>query len=475
MVCRLWKTVAYSTPAIWNTPDFMFPTLARNMLHRSKCTPLNIIWGPSCRNERVNQNAQDGVLTEVAEQISRIASLNIVSDSLEVASLFNSTWLVMTGAAPLLHTIQIYCHTGLEDTITIPDEFLAGRAPRLVRLSLSGCSLSWHSPLLKNLTHLSVRHPPAASKPGVRVVVDALRSLPSLVTLDLQYCISPGSGTCLDGLSVESLAFPFLRQLVLSIESDPCLSLLQCMSFPDTTIIHLACYEPPPDFPVGRLFSFISNLMAPAAAAPNHPRAIRGLALTEEASVAIIARNVDNSNLPLSDLDNADESCQLSLHVRAHHFGRTAIINSLSNLVPLTHLENLRIECGEPFPREALVQLLGQSNLLKSLFIEDYISLDFLQLFRSQKTFLPALTALTLSSLKFGDDPTPDFAPFIQGLEHRSEHDHYLKSLALIDCTGIYSNDIAEVQKWVDHVSWNGLVLSRWVRKSSDCVYEIYH
>ncbi|KAL0575159.1 hypothetical protein V5O48_006802 [Marasmius crinis-equi] len=213
--------------------------------------------------------------------------------------------------------------------------------------------------------------------------------------------------------------------------------------------------------------------MAPAATAPEHPRAIRGLTLTEDMSVAIIARNADSSD-PLSDLDNADESSQLRLHVRAHHLGRTATINSLSNLIPPVHLENLRIDCGKPFPREALVHLLGQSKLLKSLFIEHHVSFEFLQLFRSQKAFLPALNTLTLDNVNFGDDSTPDFAPFIQGLKHRSEYDYFLKSLVLIDCTGIYSTDIAEVQKWVDHVSWDGLVLSRWVRKSSDYACEIH-
>ncbi|KAL0576332.1 hypothetical protein V5O48_005657 [Marasmius crinis-equi] len=458
LVCRHWKIVAYSTPAIWNTPDFMFPTLARNMLHRSKSTPLNIVWTPSCRHERVDRDAQDKVFMEAAKQTSRIASLDLSSASHNVAALFNSTWSTMTGAAPLIHTIRIRCYSSLVDNFdgVIPDEFLAGQAPRLANLCLEGCSLSWRSPLLKNLTTLSIKCPPVALRPQIRVVVDALRSLRSLATLDLRHCISPVSLS--DHPSGKILAFPFLQQLVLSVESRPCLSLLQCMWFPDTAAIHLSCWEPLPDLPVNRLFSYVANLMAPAATTPSHPRAIRELALIEEASVTIIARNTNNSNSP-SALDT-DETPQLRLHVRAHHFGRAATIKSLSGLIPSMHLENLRIDCRDPFPREALVQLLEKSRLLKSLIIQDHISLDFVQLLKTQEAFLPALRTLTLDSVNFGIYPTPDPAPFIQSLKHRSEGGSPLEVLVLVDCTGIYSNDIEEVQKWVDRLSWNGLFLT---------------
>ncbi|KAL0574750.1 hypothetical protein V5O48_007209 [Marasmius crinis-equi] len=207
--------------------------------------------------------------------------------------------------------------------------------------------------------------------------------------------------------------------------------------------------------------------MAPAATAPEHPRAIRGLALTEGMSIAITARNTDNSN-PLSDHDETDEMSQLRLHVRDSRLGRIAVINSLSGLIPPTHLENLRINCGDPFPQEALVHLLGNSTRLKSLSIQGHVSSDFFQLLESQEIFSPFLHTLTLEGVNFRTDLAhgDDLDAFARGVKHRSENGCPLERLILRDCTGIYRKDIEEVQQWVEWVSWNDLPLWR-IRKIS--------
>ncbi|KAL0576329.1 hypothetical protein V5O48_005654 [Marasmius crinis-equi] len=448
----------------------MFPTLARNMLRRSRCTPLNISWRPSYRRTPVDPDDQDAIFIQAAQQTSRIASLDLSTASLATVTLFDSVWKKMTGAAPLLHTIRIYCLPGPNEVFAagLPDTFLAGKAPRLVTLSLTGCSLSWRSSLFQNLTSLAVRYPPAESKPEVQVIFEALRSMRSLVTLELRHCISPASLP--DCPSGEALSLPYLQRLVISIESIPCLSLLQHMSFPDTTVLHLTCYEPPLLFPVEQLFSYVSNLLAPAATAPNHPRIIRGLSFTEELSLSLIARNTRNSDseLILAMAERTRESSSafdLSPHLRldigTRQLERDATISSLSGLVPPHHLETLRIDCGSPFPREALFHLLSQSTLLKSLFIQECISLDFLELL-SKRSFLPALQTLTLTSVNFRANTEFDlFTSVVDCLQCRSQNGFSLKELFLNDCVGLYPNDIGEVQNRVHYVSWNGLPLTK--------------
>ncbi|KAJ8074096.1 hypothetical protein PM082_012388 [Marasmius tenuissimus] len=458
MVCRLWKTVAYSTPAIWSTPDFTFPRLARNMLLRSKATPLNILWKPTCRYY-VDPLDQDRIFIEAARQTSRIASLDLLSGSVGVATLFRNAWSKMTEPAPLLHTIRIYCLSGLKgnQSISLPDSFLAGKAPRLTKLVLTGCSISWRSALLDNLTYLTMRYPPESLKPTVQTVFHALQRLSSLVHLELRHCISPTSLPSLP--SDKSPSFPCLRQMTLSVESEACLALLERIAFPDTTALHLICYDVPRSFPVEQVFVHISHLLAPPVTDPNHPRVIRGLALAEELSLSLIARNHDNCEL-WSDVSDEYGSVAVSaiphlrLDVRTRQPERAATIHALLSLIPLIHLESLRVGFASPFPLPSMVYLLEKSKQLKSLFLQDNVSPSSLDLL-SRGCLFPTLRKLTMVGVDFR--PETAESPLLESLldsldSYRAEHGRPFEELVLNECVGIYTRDLQRVQSRVRSV-----------------------
>ncbi|KAL0573458.1 hypothetical protein V5O48_008497 [Marasmius crinis-equi] len=399
----------------------------------------------------VNLAEQNEVLLDAMQQTTRIASLDLYSRSLDVAILLDIAWSRMNAPAPLLHTIQISCHCGLDGSFftELPDTFLAGNAPRLTNLVLTGCSISWRSLLLKNLTCLSLKHP--NSRTAVRTVFDALTNLPLLVALELRHCISPTSPS--DFPSQTTLDFPRLRRMILSIENLPCLSLIQRMSFPNTTAIRLMCYDPDPlgFFPVHQLFAYTSRFLAPATTLPDHPRAIRGLGLTEGFGLSLIARNNDNSDLQWSEPRNLSEDFldgelpHLQLDIWSQHFRRADIIRSLLGLVPLVHLESLRINCAAPLPPESLSQALERSRLLKSVCLQDQVSSSSLELLSN--TFLyPALMRLALVGVNFKIEPRSALLQaLVDGLKHRARNGCPLKEIALTGCVGLEEGDVREV------------------------------
>ncbi|KAL0577927.1 hypothetical protein V5O48_004066 [Marasmius crinis-equi] len=399
---------------------------------------------------------QDRIFLKAAHQTSRITRLDLFSESLDIANLFNAAWSKMNTAAPLLRTIRIHCLPGIEGSVftELPDTFLAGNAPRLTKLILSGCSISWKSPLLENLTILTVRYPPVKSKPTVQTVFGALQSLSSsLIALELRHCVTPVSPFHLP--SHTGLVFCRLRRMVLSVESLPCLSLLRSMSFPDTTAIHLVCYHPPQNFPVQQLFAYVSHFLAPGTIGSNHPRVVRGLALIEKYGLSILARNTDNSDLrpEVSDVseDFPDGKLpHLQLDIRVQHLSRDDTIRSLLGLVPLSHLENLRIGCASPFPPISLSHALEKSGFLKSVYLQDHVSHNSLELVLWRTALYPSLERLTFVGVNFQIDSQSNLLlALVEGLKRRARDGCPLKRVELTECTGLDAIQLDEIRSGI--------------------------
>ena len=69
---------------------------------------------------------------------------------------------------------------------TIPDTLFNSSTPKLSRLELDNCRISWRSPLLKRLKYLEIRNPSATARPELAVWLAALDEMPQLMTLTLR-------------------------------------------------------------------------------------------------------------------------------------------------------------------------------------------------------------------------------------------------------------------------------------------------
>ena len=112
----------------------------------------------------------------------------------------------LVSPAPSLHCISLCSCRGSRgcdrlaesgndssDRPSIPGTLFDGSAPGLSNLELCNCNISWRSPLLKGLKHLTILLPSKHSRPELAVWLSALDEMPQLTTLTLHLAspISP--------------------------------------------------------------------------------------------------------------------------------------------------------------------------------------------------------------------------------------------------------------------------------------------
>ncbi|KAL0068420.1 hypothetical protein AAF712_004498 [Marasmius tenuissimus] len=502
LVCSLWKTTAYNTPSMWASPDFTSPKLARTMLTHAKSTPLNITWDDSSYG--MTSGGRDEPFQEaLLAKDSRIASLNLISYSPRTSTLFEGTLSKMTQSAPHMKSICINCAPG-GSMIDLPEGFLAGDAPQLRRFELAGCGMTWEPSLLRNLTFLSVEHQRLESRAELRIIFEALQEAPLLQELALEHCALPSATLPPD----TTLAFPRLNRLYLALDIEPCCALLRQMTFPDTTRIHLRCDTPLsiPDPSYDHLFTYISQLLAPAALSSDHPRVIKGLVLntlefSHTLSLSIQAWNTHNI---ASDPNTGNSLVEphFWLEVDTEEEQMVAKMLRLLELGPLVRLEALRVDTFYSLSQEAIIQCLGNSDRLNYVSLEDQVPYEFIKLLSRNLTaaprttkrkkrkgkaagrasqpqpeedppealppLFPTLKTLSLARVDFRKESNHLLRPLIQGLKLRSENGCPLEKVVLTDCTRLTAGDVKRIERQVDVVEWDGCELEE------DEIYDEY-
>ncbi|KAI0045711.1 hypothetical protein FA95DRAFT_95965 [Auriscalpium vulgare] len=152
------------------------------------------------------------------------------------------------GPAPLLESLTVTHEPELEPrNVYLPPCFLASDAPCLQSLVLQRCAISWESPLLRNLAHLSItllrtsqfrgRRLPDGHNLSKRQLYDVLRNMPSLETVILKHALGGVSKT--HGVFPDSIRFPRLISLSIADKLSNCVCLMGMVSIPPSTLCNL--------------------------------------------------------------------------------------------------------------------------------------------------------------------------------------------------------------------------------------------
>ncbi|KAJ3545840.1 hypothetical protein NMY22_g2286 [Coprinellus aureogranulatus] len=175
-VCRHWRDIALRFTNLWTHLAFPHPDFTELMLSRSGSAPLHI----EAEDSAFGDGRSLDILRKVLSQVARIHTISLESEENEVADVLPPS----LSGAPILERLVLH-----GDDWDLPSTFFDGGVPpRLSELELGGCKLSgstiWASATLTRLTLICWNE---EHRPSVQDFLDALRQMPLLEFLQLQY------------------------------------------------------------------------------------------------------------------------------------------------------------------------------------------------------------------------------------------------------------------------------------------------
>ncbi|KAH9021620.1 hypothetical protein EDB85DRAFT_413120 [Lactarius pseudohatsudake] len=187
-VCHEWREVALNHPFFWSHVNFttLTPAGATEMLVRAKSVPLYLeAWFP--KHEYGREEARlSAFQKELQPRVSHTSQLAISAEPFSLERILEG----LVSSAPILQYLSLSgkkYRGRIEDQpfIPVPVTLFDGSAPRLSRLELKYCDISWKSPLFRGLRHLIIHTLSANARPSLSVWLNALDEMPQLKTLVL--------------------------------------------------------------------------------------------------------------------------------------------------------------------------------------------------------------------------------------------------------------------------------------------------
>ncbi|KAH8993949.1 hypothetical protein EDB92DRAFT_1944230 [Lactarius akahatsu] len=180
-VCHEWREVALDHPFFWSHVDFttLTPAGATEILARAKSVPLYLeAYIPDDRRVSTFEK-------ELQVHVSRICHLAIRAEPTRLQGVLKG----LVSPAPTLEYLSLsgekqWRIDGLQ-FVPVPVTLFDGSTPRLSRLELRYCDISWKSPFLRGLKHLKISRLSADAISRLSFWLDALDEMPQLKTLTL--------------------------------------------------------------------------------------------------------------------------------------------------------------------------------------------------------------------------------------------------------------------------------------------------
>ena len=237
-VCHQWREIALNQPRFWSYIDFTALTFtgANEMLIRSKDAPLHLEADLSRPDVHWGLGRLDAFHSQLEAHTSHIRSLSITADPLDLLRIFRR----LTLPAPTLESLSLSAKgksSSNSATLTrIPHTLFDRTTPKLFRLELDSCPISWSSALLKDLRHLKLLCLTEAERPNIRSWLDAMRELSQLESL-VVHSATPVAPRYMVAMPepVRVVTLPCLTHLHLSDSANDCALALSHLVLPALT------------------------------------------------------------------------------------------------------------------------------------------------------------------------------------------------------------------------------------------------
>jgi hypothetical protein len=182
-VCHQWREIALHQPLLWSRVDFT-KAGATEILVRAKSVPLYL--EAKIPRRHWDEARYTTFRKELQTRTPYICHLSIGAELEHL----HKTVKELVAPAPTLEYFSLFSYGKSRKRITgdhlfVPDTLFNGSTPRLSRLKLYNCEISWKSQLLRGLRYLEIRSLPADARPNLAAWMDALDEIPHLTTLAL--------------------------------------------------------------------------------------------------------------------------------------------------------------------------------------------------------------------------------------------------------------------------------------------------
>ncbi|KAF8266015.1 hypothetical protein EI94DRAFT_1734056 [Lactarius quietus] len=347
-VCHQWREIALNDPLFWSHIDFtnLTPAGAAEILARAKTMPLHLearddggLW-----RDDVRCRSFEGVLQS---RDSHISHLSITARPSSLRRTFDR----LASPAPTLEHLSL-SQVSTRTQVSVPDTLFDGTTPRLSRLELCNCDISWNSPLLKGLRYLEIRTPSKNARPSLTVWLDVLDEMPQLKELVL-HTASPIAPTFPFDIE-RTVTLPSLTYLDISTSAKDCALALAHLALPALTGLCLVVDSLGGDV-VQNMFPYVAQ----HADGPQDTQPLRSMLIyhQEEDSV-ILAWPMPYMHVELdnqSGLLSAVRSARVALFVRGglvRSRKRYRLLDAAMTALPLDSLVTLTADYDTPLHAE---------------------------------------------------------------------------------------------------------------------------
>ncbi|KAH8987711.1 hypothetical protein EDB86DRAFT_2084659 [Lactarius hatsudake] len=181
-VCHQWREVALNQPFFWSHVDFttLTPAGATEMLVRAKSVPLYLeAWVPKYHWDGARFRTFQ---RRLQSPVSHIFQLAISAEPFGLDMVLKG----LVSPAPILEYLSLSGNKKNHmKRASVADTLFNGSTPRLSRLVLWHCDISWKSPLFRGLKNLKIYTLSTDARPRLSVWLDALEEIPQLRTFVL--------------------------------------------------------------------------------------------------------------------------------------------------------------------------------------------------------------------------------------------------------------------------------------------------
>ncbi|ETW86352.1 hypothetical protein HETIRDRAFT_309161, partial [Heterobasidion irregulare TC 32-1] len=233
-VCSYWREVALKDPTLWRCIPFLLGSQwVAEALVRAKGAPLII----DIKDQFHDKERARSFISSTLPHLSHVQCLKLSGSTTQFLSAIQS----LTLPAPIIDSIDLQ-FSGEDIVLHLPPGLFAQHAPRLRTALFDDVKATWSSPILRNLTTLSIslsqRKVSPSNLPSPSEFFEAMSNMPHLEHLTIRHSLPRPLTAISHGYSL-TVTLHRLMSLTLEDTWFSSMAALQIIRFPSTTDLDL--------------------------------------------------------------------------------------------------------------------------------------------------------------------------------------------------------------------------------------------